>query len=87
MLTLTYKREMELYQTTGDIPSARFGHTITSISQTKVILFGGATGDTGRYAITGDTYLFDNTLRRWKKLEVTGNSPSQRAAHGATAID
>ena len=55
---------MELYQTTGDIPTPRFGHSITAISRTKVILFGGATGDTGRYAITGDTYLFDNPLRR-----------------------
>ena len=67
---------MELYQTTGDIPTPRFGHSITPISRTKVILFGGATGDTGRYAITGDTYLFDNPLRRWKKLETTGNAPS-----------
>jgi len=67
---------MELYQTAGDIPTPRFGHTITPISNTKVILFGGATGDTGRYAITGDTFLFDNTLRRWKKLDTNGNGPS-----------
>ena len=43
----------------GDQPSPRFGHTITLISKTLAILFGGAIGDTGKYTITGDTYSFD----------------------------
>ena len=51
---------MESLQVTGDLPLPRFGHTITLISKTKAILFGGATGDTGRYTITADTYIFDN---------------------------
>jgi len=38
----------------GEIPKPRFGHTTAQISKTKVVLFGGATGDTGRYSITGD---------------------------------
>jgi len=46
----------EPFDVKGDIPLARFGHTITLISKTKAILFGGATGDTGKYSITGDTY-------------------------------
>jgi len=32
----------------GDVPKPRFGHTIAQISTTKIILFGGATGDTGK---------------------------------------
>ena len=48
--------EMEAY---GDVPQARFGHTITLVSKNKVVLFGGATGDTGRYSMTGETFLFN----------------------------
>jgi len=39
----------------GDVPKPRFGHTIAQISSTKIVLFGGATGDTGKYSITGDS--------------------------------
>jgi hypothetical protein len=39
----------EPFEVTGEIPLARFGHTLTLISKTKTILFGGATGDTGKY--------------------------------------
>jgi len=51
---------MENLKVKGDTPIPRFGHTITLVSKTKSILFGGATGDTGRYTITADTYLFDS---------------------------
>ena len=37
----------------------RFGHTITFINKGKAILFGGASGHTCQYSITGDTYSFD----------------------------
>ena len=40
---------METFESHGDIPQARFGHTITVVHKTKVVLFGGAMGDTGRY--------------------------------------
>jgi len=51
---------MENLKVKGDTPIPRFGHTITLVSKTKSILFGGATGDTGHYTITADTYLFDS---------------------------
>ena len=47
---------------------ARFGHTITLVSKTKVVLFGGATGDTGKYSMTGETYLFNILTKTWSKL-------------------
>lgn len=39
------------------------------VSKSKVILFGGATGDTGKYIITGDTYALDLIGNKWSKLE------------------
>jgi len=56
-------RQAGKVEVTGNAPLPRFGHTMTPISKTKVILFGGATGDTGRYSITGDTYCFDMITR------------------------
>lgn len=65
----------------GEVPLARFGHTITQgnsdslsrviVSKSKVVLFGGATGDTGKYIITGDTYTLDLISFKWTKLEGT----------------
>ncbi len=63
---------MENLKVKGDTPLPRFGHTITLVSKTKAILFGGATGDTGRYTITADTYLFDNLTKIWMRLEPSG---------------
>lgn len=40
-----------------------------SVSKSKVILFGGATGDTGKYIITGDTYALDIIGNKWSKLD------------------
>ena len=36
--------KFEKVDTFGEVPLARFGHTITQVSKSKVILFGGATG-------------------------------------------
>lgn len=60
---------MEKIEVFGSTPLARFGHTFTALGKGKAILFGGATGDTGRYSITGDTYLFDINTKTWKKLD------------------
>ena len=39
------------------------------MSKSKVVLFGGATGDSGKYTITGDTYSLDLISNKWTKLE------------------
>jgi protein phosphatase len=70
------------------------------VSKSKVILFGGATGDTGRYVITGDTYALDIIGNKWSKLDGkifhlissfahvgSGIAPSPRAAHGSCSVD
>jgi Galactose oxidase, central domain len=64
--------ELDVY---GEVPMARFGHTITLVSKTKVVLFGGATGDTGKYSMTGETYLFNILTKTWSKLN--GKAPFQ----------
>lgn len=60
---------MERLEPTGSLPTARFGHTMTYINKGYAILFGGATGDTGKYSITNDLYLFEIATKIWKKIE------------------
>ena len=53
----------------GDVPQARFGHTITIVAKQKVVLFGGATGDTGKYSMTGETFMYNILSKNWQKLQ------------------
>lgn len=39
------------------------------VNKSKAVLFGGATGDTGKYIITGDAYSLDLLSNTWTKLE------------------
>lgn len=78
---------MEISKISGENPFARFGHTMNSVSKSKFILFGGATGDSGKYSITNDVYSFDTSLFLWKKLLPAGVTPSPRAAHSAASIE
>lgn len=68
---------MEKVEASGNCPQARFGHTITFIAKGKAIMFGGATGDTGRFSITGEAYSFDIITRLWKKIESTNHFQSK----------
>lgn len=79
---------MSMFDTHGDIPLPRFGHTMTLVTKTKVVLFGGATGDTGRYSITGDTYSLDLMSKTWRRLDnIGGIAPTPRAAHASAAVE
>ena len=70
-----------------NVPQARFGHTITMVNKYKVVLFGGATGDTGKYSMTGETFIFNMLLKTWTELNVKGVPPSPRAAHASTNVE
>ena len=83
----TLEKMTENLDASGDIPQSRFGHTITVVSNHKVVLFGGAIGDIGKYSMTGDTYIFNVPKRCWIKLNVQGTAPSPRAAHASTAVE
>lgn len=39
------------------------------ISKTRAVLFGGAIGDSGKFIITNETFLFDFPTKKWKKIE------------------
>jgi protein phosphatase len=79
---------------TGDVPSPRFGHTLTMVSASKAVLFGGAvsaqsTADitVDRFVITNETYLFDFVTSVWSKLAFRQEFvPSERAAHAAVMV-
>ena len=58
----------EVIEIAKNVPHARFGHTITMVNKYKVVLFGGATGDTGKYSMTGETFIFNILLRTWTEL-------------------
>jgi len=52
----------------GKIPTARFGHIMVLVSDTKAVLFGGAVGDTRNFSITNDTFSFNIMTKIWTKL-------------------
>ena len=60
---------VETLEVNGDVPQARFGHTITIVSKSKIVLFGGATGDTGKYSMTGETFMYNILNKVWQKLQ------------------
>ena len=60
---------VELLEVNGEVPQARFGHTITTVSKSKIVLFGGATGDTGKYSMTGETFMYNRLNKAWQKLQ------------------
>ncbi len=53
----------------GKIPTARFGHTVVLVSSVKIILFGGAVGDTRNFQFTNETYVLNLITKIWLKLE------------------
>lgn len=44
------------------------------VNKYKVVLFGGATGDTGKYSMTGETFIFNMFLKTWTELTGKYNS-------------
>lgn len=53
----------------GKIPSARFGHTLTLISSAKIVMFGGAIGDTKNFTFSNETYTLNIMTKIWSKID------------------
>lgn len=53
----------------NNFPPPRFGHTVNLVTQTTVLIFGGAISGNVNYTMTADLYLFNMALNSWKKLE------------------
>lgn len=53
----------------GKMPTARFGHTLTLVSSAKIVMFGGAIGDTKNFTFTNETYILNIMTKIWSKIE------------------
>lgn len=57
----------------GQIPLAKFGHCCSMISAERLIVFGGASGNVGNFAITNDTFCLEMSPEplnlTWRRLE------------------
>lgn len=86
------KKFIEDFRVTGQIPEGRFGkdyvgHTLTLISDSRAILFGGAVGNSNEYTITNDTYTLDLFSKSFVKIQPQGECPEPRAVHAALALE
>lgn len=80
------KAQCQKIKCIGDIPAARFGHTFNMVGQ-RAVLFGGAVSDNGKYNITNDTFIYDLSTKRWRKINnAKGDIPAERAAHAAATV-
>ncbi|CAD8147747.1 unnamed protein product [Paramecium octaurelia] len=77
----------------GQLPSDRFGHTMTYIAKGKAILIGGkecqiqdTTNSTGIYRFAEDIFSFEMLTKQWNSVKVQGTVPKPRAAHAAVSI-
>lgn len=64
-----FKAYHQKIECVGKLPTARFGHTVVLVSPVKIILFGGAVGDTRNFQFTNDTYVLNLITKIWLKLE------------------
>lgn len=59
--------------TFGAMPMAKFGHCCCLITPTKLIIFGGASGNVNNFSITNDTFCLEMTsdpvMFTWRKLD------------------
>jgi hypothetical protein len=67
--TEEYKNFSQKVDCVGKSPTARFGHTVVMVSPVKMILFGGAVGDTRNFQFTNETYVLNLITKIWLKLE------------------
>lgn len=81
--------------TSGDVPDARFGHSLVAVGPDEIVLHGGFVADVGamgdvsvpfgpwKYAgrVRGETFIFNARKLQWRKLETGGDAPLPSAFH------
>lgn len=60
-------KKFELQQPTGDIPQPRFGHSMTSYTDDKLCLFGGAFCAT-QVTMADSAYSLNMNTLEWRKI-------------------
>jgi host cell factor len=76
--------ELKMIQQVGDIPCARFGHSLTVIGDHRIVLFGGVESLT-KPNFFNDLHILhiEDGFFRWEKIEISGNVPPARESHSA----
>eukprot|EP01103_Thecamoeba_quadrilineata_P006373 TRINITY_DN1609_c0_g1_i1.p1 TRINITY_DN1609_c0_g1~~TRINITY_DN1609_c0_g1_i1.p1 ORF type:complete len:748 (-),score=106.55 TRINITY_DN1609_c0_g1_i1:1445-3688(-) len=65
----------------GQIPESRSWHTLSPVTETTSILFGG-----WGCSMFNDVYLLEEEFIRWTKIETKGVPPSPRCQHTASVV-
>ena len=76
------------------LPPPRFGHTVNAISESSIVIFGGAIYNPNKkdsFRMTSDLYLYNANDNIWKKLGPSNSYthphlPQPRAAHASATI-
>ena len=80
-------------ETTGKIPSPRFGHSFTILNSQTGILFGGAKGNLKSYHFSNETFIYNFENKTWSNIEYSNFNltkeeiPPPRAAHASCKND
>ena len=78
--------EWRLVEAKGDIPSARFGHSLCSVGS-SLFMFGGREGTAIDEKLLNDLYKFDCETSTWSLVTCTGSVPCPRSFQSMVATD
>jgi len=83
--------EWDHIATTGDAPSARLHHSLVSVDDTRLVLFGGFNyfNTQPQHTGLGDMYSLDLATFVWTRLDTTAGGaarPTPRGAHDAVVV-
>ncbi len=72
-------------ETTGDVPTGRFHHSLVNVDDKAILLFGGFNVFNTDPKHDSNNELFELNLDSgiWRKLKPAGETPTKRAAHDA----
>jgi hypothetical protein len=75
----------------GSAPLPRYGHSLVTIDDFRVFLFGGASEDNLTSGLKvrrfNDLFSLDLDLMEWHEPTTTGSAPNPRAFHSAVKIE
>ena len=76
--------EWKLVEAKGEIPSARFGHSLCSVGS-SLFMFGGREGTAIDEKLLNDLYKFDCETSTWSVVTCSGSVPCPRSYHSMVA--
>jgi len=79
------KNMVRPFQTKGNGPSPRAGHSTVAVGS-SILLFGGACCEGGPYTYYNDLYFLDTVKGEWESIEIKGEKPAPRSQHNALII-